>query len=412
MDGDSDLEKSDREVRRSWASEASDDERSESSRQQSRPATHPSKQHPGRDKKKKKDRVKQKRHHGAQKRWREKELGKAAADLSAQVAGARDARAEGLQEEDKNGSSGPSCSCHQSAADHEADRLQMEYAKDVAEEVRGRSFDFKESQVVKIKFDSVALFFTLLTIIECFTLLIELGGVSLVKAFLIKKLFKAFLLVVGWTFNKYVGLSLQTACSIVSLLTALTLGVSILEDKSMLVMAIYAGFIFTYWISVLFCAIHLWYISPFEYRTKHVYTARRVFEPKASLPEERPIAQSLTDCKLKYPLYAEVDYHAESSCRIFGIKFPYRRVDGKAGRDTTLSVSLEWVMQLMVPRVTGIELSVEQVANSIASMSKALHAIAVGRKESLLRGTIAIVMRLHQKVKHVPFHRISAINAQ
>jgi hypothetical protein len=129
----------------------------------------------------------------------------------------------------------------------------------------------------------------------------------------------------------------------------------------------------------------------------------------------------LAECKHKIPLYANVKYQRQIRVDGWsGVKMPKIFRWRRAGKSVKLRVSMELVMQLMVPRCTGVELTIESIGNAISNMMKAMHSVAVSRAAAAFEGvlehtklfTYALVRAQHQKVKKVPFPRAFATSAQ
>lgn len=365
------------------------------------------------------DRIKSKRQHGAKKQWRPAAIGQAVKDLDAQAAALRDV-AEDIAKDARetavsNGSAGPTNSAGKS--EPSPNQLTEEYDVDQAAVIRnqieGSSFSFKEA--AGHEFDSVYWFLVGMTVIDLFLGVGSLGLASVVKLLLLKKVGKILTTFILGAVMKWGKMGREASIALTFCVTLGTIVLGILDEVAVETAILLTTYTAGYWVGMVWLAATQVRVSPFQYRAKHSYKIKRVSE-KDENPYSRADAQSLTDCKHKIPLYAEVKYEYLISLVLCGFKFKYRR----EGKPVTMKPSLEQVMQLMVPRTTGLELSDEQIGNALSNMNKSLHSVAISKLNATVNGTFehskalayALVKRVHQKMARVPFPRPPVPNAQ
>jgi hypothetical protein len=296
----------------------------------------------------------------------------------------------------------------------------MDYAADVIGKVEGKYLSFKEPAPLKFE-GSLTWFFVILTCLEWVVLFFELLGGSAWSLLMHKKVLKLLLGVFGAVATKYFcyGWQFVTTITVISTVSSMTVSV-VFADHTLFAIIMPLAFWCLY-LSVLFLmALRGVRVAPFDFEYKHTYHIEKVFNTQEDAGV-RADAQSLTECKHEIPLYAAVGYRR--LVRLVGLSgFRFRKFFAwrKTGKKTSLNVSVELLMQTMVPRCTGVELSIEQVGNAISNMVKAIHSVAVDRAAATCMGVFehtkllayAAVRSTHQKVAKVPFPRASPTNAQ
>jgi len=331
-------------------------------------------------------------------------------DGLAKNAGARDAAAEldkQRKEEYEESHPGTVAPPITSVDDTDPEEQKLEYAEERIGALRGRCISFKEQ--VSPKGDAIKYFLLVLMIVETLGLGYEMFGPSLIFLILQKKLVKMVLTSGAVYLASYMGWSWHVVTAATTTMTAVSLAYSIMFGHGAIAIFVPFSVALIFWSIVVKLALNGVYLHPFFGEVKHVYKIRHVSNRKEDAGV-RADAQSLTDSKHKVPSYADVSYHKE--CRLFGRYLGYALPWVRSGRKKTLNVSLELVLQIMVPRCTGVEYSDEMIANALSAMTKATHSVNICRVEAAF-GTYehskllayAMVKSMHQKVRGVSFPR-------
>lgn len=151
-------------------------------------------------------------------------------------------------------------------------------------------------------------------------------------------------------------------------------------------------------------------------RVRHRYTVGQITLDEEH-PSSRPVAQRLTDSEYSTPLMCKIWHRSRSS-----IQFkPFAAYDGVGfnylpewfSGVTTLNVSLEILMQMIVPKNTAIESSDTVLANSLTATLKALHCVPVNRisnaadniYEETKVAAFGLIKSSKEKLRDVPFPR-------
>lgn len=296
----------------------------------------------------------------------------------------------------------------------------MDYATDVIGKIEGKFLSFKEPAPLKYA-GSLTWFFVALTCLEWVVLIFELLGGSAWSLLMHKKVLKLLLGVFGAIATKYFCYGWQFVTTITVISTVSSMSVSVVFADHTLFAIILPLAFWSLYLGVLFVlALQGVRVAPFNFEFKHSYHIKKIFD-KVEDAGVRADAQSLTECKHEIPLYAATTYRR--LVRLTGLAdLPFKKFFAwrKIGKKIKLNVSIELLMQAMVPRCTGLELSDEQIGNAISNMLKAIHSVAVDRATATCMGVFehtkllayAAVRATHQKVAKVPFPRASPTNAQ
>lgn len=343
--------------------------------------------------------------------------------MRAQTAGLRDAANmlnQQRQDESEDASGRENKAAEKRERHLESQRRQMDYAADVAGKIEGKHLSFKEPAPQKYA-GSLVWFFVVLTFLEWGIMIFEILGGSVWSLLLHKKVLKLLLGVFGALATRYFCYGWQFVTTITAISTCISMSYSVVFMDHTVFAIIFPLAFWTLYLFVLFVlAIRGVRVAPFDFEFKHNYIVTEIFTTHEE-DDVRADAQSLTECKHSYPLYAKCGY--QKVVRLAGIggySFNKSFRWAREGKRIALNVSLELLMQAMVPRCTGVELSVEQVGNAISNMVKAIHSVAIDRSAALALGVFehtkllafAAVRSTHQKVAKVPFPRASPTNAQ
>jgi hypothetical protein len=344
-------------------------------------------------------------------------------DLRSATAGARDAAVALHQQrqDESEDQSGREDKAERKRKEHlESQRRQVDYAADIVGKIEGKYLSFKEP--APLKYDGTLMwFFVILTCLEWVVLFFELLGGTAWSLLLHKKVLKLILGVFGAIATKYFCYGWQFVTTITVISTVSSMSVSVVfADHTLFAIILPLAFWLVY-LGVLFVlALRGIRVAPFSFEYKHSYHIDKIYNTVEDA-SVRADAQSLTECKHEIPLYAATQYRR--LVRLTGLaNLRFRKMFAwkKTGKKVTLNVSLELLMQTMVPRCTGVELSIEQVGNAISNMVKAVHSVAIDRSAAACMGVFehtkllafAAVRSTHQKVAKVPFPRASPTNAQ
>lgn len=149
---------------------------------------------------------------------------------------------------------------------------------------------------------------------------------------------------------------------------------------------------------------------------KHRYTISQM-SLEHNVASDRPIGQSLTKCDYTCPLMAHVTYEPMVRVRLFPQveAWKNKRLHYTIWRqpEVDLNVSVEVLMQLILPKTTAVDASVETLGGSLTSTLKALHAVAVAREDNADRNVLeetklaayGLIRSHRERVDRVPFPR-------
>lgn len=139
-------------------------------------------------------------------------------------------------------------------------------------------------------------------------------------------------------------------------------------------------------------------------------------------PARRPLAMQLTKCEYTHPICALVTHYFEEELMLL----PDWSFLTRAGRqgwrvgftqhrssDTVMNVSLEILVQLIVPKNTAVESADGTMANALTASVKALHAVAVDRVSNAVDNIVeetklaayGLIKSHKERVQNVPFPR-------
>jgi len=153
----------------------------------------------------------------------------------------------------------------------------------------------------------------------------------------------------------------------------------------------------------------------------HRYKASKIrLEPVD--PARRPLAMQLTKCEYDHPICAVVSHYFQEELMLLP-DWSYLTRSGRPGwrvgftqhrsKKTYLNVSLEILMQLIVPKNTAVESLDGTMANALTASVKALHAVAVDRISNAVDNIVeetklaayGLIKSHKERVQNVPFPR-------